>query len=271
MRLAEPPVASGAGRTSGPAPSGSSWFPFGTGDDARVRLVCLPHAGAGAGFYRSWGRGLPASIAACPVQPPGREKRRSEQPMTSAGEIVRLLTPELIRTVRPPYAIFGHSTGAPCAFEVIRELRRLGGPLPVHLFVAGRRAPGLPVMRTELAGLPPNELAAVLRRLGGTPEGVLANPYLLALLQPLLVADFAVNEDYDYRAGPPLPVPITAFASTSDHFADPAQVAGWRQETSAGFTQLVLEGGHFAIFEHSAVVYGRLAADLEKAAAIAEV
>ncbi|MFJ6167567.1 thioesterase II family protein [Micromonospora orduensis] len=258
---------SGAGRTSPASP----WFPFGTGDDARVRLVCLPHAGAGAGFYRGWGRGLPASTAACPVQPPGREKRRSERPMTSAGEIVRRLTPELIRTVRPPYAIFGHSTGALCAFEVIRELRRLGGPLPVHLFVGGRRAPDLPVPRTELAGLPPNELAAVLRRLGGTPEGVLASPDLLALLQPLLVADFAVNEEYDYRPEPPLPVPVTAFASTSDHFADPAQVAGWQRETSAGFTQLVLEGGHFAVFEHSAVVFGQLAADLEKAAAIAEV
>lgn len=183
--------------------------------------------------------------------------------MTSAVEMARQFAPDMIRMVRPPYAIFGHSTGALCAFEAVRETRRLGGPLPVHLFVAGRRAPSSPMIRTELAGLPANELAAVLRRLGGTPEDVLASPDMLELLQPLLVADFHVNEIYEHRAEPRLPIPITAFASTRDPFADPDQVAGWQQETSAGFTQLLLEGGHFAIFENSSVVLRRIAADLE--------
>jgi surfactin synthase thioesterase subunit len=165
--------------------------------------------------------------------------------------------------VRPPYALFGHSAGALCAFEVSREIRRLDGPMPVHLFVAGRRAPSIPPVRTELAGLSANELAGVLRRLGGTPEDVLANPLMLELLQPLLVADFQVNEVYSYRAEPRLPIPITAFASTRDHFADPGQVSSWRQETSARYIQLVLEGSHFAIFENASVVLGRIAADLE--------
>ena len=256
-------VRSGAGRSKNP------WFPFGTGEDASVRLLCLPHAGAGAGVYRTWGRGLPATIAACPVQPPGRETRRSEQPLTSAVEIARQLAPEVLRTVRPPYAVFGHSTGAVCAFEVVREIRRLNGELPVHLFVAGRRAPSIPMFRTELAGLAADELATVLRRLGGTPEEILAEPVMLELIQPLLVADFHVNEMYDYRAEPPLPIPVTAFAGTRDHFADPDQVAGWQKETSGRYAQLVLDGDHFAIFESSPVVLGRIAADL--AAAIAKV
>ena len=55
--------------------SRSPWLPFGTGDGARVRLVCLPHAGAGASSYRVWGRTLPADIGVCPVQLPGRENR----------------------------------------------------------------------------------------------------------------------------------------------------------------------------------------------------
>ncbi|BCB89734.1 thioesterase II family protein [Phytohabitans suffuscus] len=240
----------------------SPWFPFGTGEDAAVRLLCLPHAGAGASVYRAWGLGLPASVAACPVQPPGREKRRSERPMTSAVELARQLAPEIVRTVRPPYAMFGHSTGALCAFEVVREIRRLAGPPPVHLFVAGRRAPRIPMVRTDLA-VPPDELAAVLRRLGGTPEDVLADRSMLALIQPLLVADFHVNEIYDYRVEPRLTLPITAFAGTRDELADPDLVATWQQETSARYAQLVLDGSHFAIFENSSVVLRRIAADLE--------
>lgn len=183
--------------------------------------------------------------------------------MTSAEEIARQLAPEIITSVRPPYAIFGHSTGALCAFETSREIRRLDGPLPVHLFVSGRRAPSVPMVRTELAGLGVDELARLLRRLGGTPEYVLESQEMLAFLQPLLAADFQVNDMYSYRAEPRLPIPITAFAATRDHFAHADDVAGWRDETGAGYTQLVLEGSHFAIFDHAQSVLGQIAADLE--------
>jgi surfactin synthase thioesterase subunit len=183
-------------------------------------------------------------------------------PMTSARDLARQLAPEIIETVRPPYAIFGHSTGALCAFEVSREIRRLDGPLPVHLFVAGRRAPGIPMVRTELAGLPAGELAELLRQLGGTSESVLESPQMMRLLQPLLAADFQVNEMYTYSAEPPLPIPITAFASTRDPFALPDEVAGWQDETGAGYAQLVLEGSHFAIFDHAHAVLGQIAAAL---------
>lgn len=243
-------------------PADRRWFPFGTGTGAPVRLLCLPHAGAGAGLYRAWSRSLPEWVAGCPVQPPGREKRRAEPPVTSAVELGRQLAAEIIDLVRPPYAVFGHSTGALAAFEVSREIRRLGGPLPVHLFVAGRRAPAIAPIRTRLAGLSTDELASKLREMGGTPEDVLADPGLLELLRPLLVADFEVSEAYEYRPEPRLAIPITAFASTRDHFADPEQVGGWRHETSARFQRLVLDGGHFAIFEESSTVLGRIAEDL---------
>lgn len=256
-------VTSATGASAGQPRPGSPWFPFGTGDDAAVRVVCLPHAGAGASAYRAWSRGWPASMTACPVQPPGREKRWSELPVTSAQKMARQLAPEIITMMRPPYAIFGHSTGALCAFEVSREIRRLNGPLPVHLFVAGRRAPRIPMVRTEVAGLPADELAGLLRRLGGTPESVLENPEMLGLVQPLLAADFQVNEVYHYGAEPRLPIPITAFASTRDPFACPDQVAGWQEETDAGYTQRVLEGSHFAIFDHAPAVLAQIAADLQ--------
>lgn len=183
--------------------------------------------------------------------------------MTAAQEIARQLAPEIITMVRSPYAIFGHSMGALCAFEVIREIRHLDGPLPVHLFVACRPAPSIPMVRTELAGLPVDELAGLLRRLGGTLEYVLENPEMLGLFQPLLAADFQVNEVYKYRAEPRLPIPITAFACTRDHFARADDVAGWQDQTGAGYTQLMLEGNHFAIFDHARAVLGQIAVDLE--------
>jgi medium-chain acyl-[acyl-carrier-protein] hydrolase len=232
----------------------SPWLPFGTAPEARVRLLCLPHAGAGASVYRAWGAGFSDVVGVCPVQPPGREKRRGEEPFTDVGSIVSSLAPEVIEGISPPYAILGHSTGALCAFELAREIRRLAGPEPTQLFVAGRRAPQLPMDITVLSGLSGDELAAVLRRIGGTPEEVLGNHRLLRMIQPLLAADFAVNERYTYRPGPPLATPITAFAATDDMGADVGQMAAWERQTSAGFRLHTISGGHFAVFDQAAHV-----------------
>jgi surfactin synthase thioesterase subunit len=240
----------------------TSWLPFGTHPDAGCRLLCLPHAGAGASVYRTWGSGLAPGIRACPVQPPGRERRRHEPPLTTVWAISKLLSQEIIAHVGVPFAILGHSTGALCAFEVTRELRAVGGPLPVHLFVAGRPAPQIPVQRSNLGAISVGELADMLREMGGTPEELIADEGLVKRLQPLLAADFDVNECYDYRAEPPLSVPITAFAATDDDVASLEEMTAWREQTSAGFSMQVLSGGHFAIFDHAAAVHGQIAAAL---------
>jgi medium-chain acyl-[acyl-carrier-protein] hydrolase len=238
-----------------PEASKSPWLPFAVPPGAKIALLCLPHAGAGAGSYRAWGAGLAPLVGACPVQPPGREKRRHEAPIHSAAQYVHELAPEITARIQAPYAVFGHSTGAICAFELVREFRRLGWALPERLFVAGRRAPQLPMPHHRLAGLPIEELAEFLGTLGGTPPEVLADRELLLKRQPLLDADFRVNEEYVYHPQEPLPVPITAFASTQDEWATPDLMEGWAEHTRAGFELCTLSGGHFAIFEHSKTVH----------------
>jgi medium-chain acyl-[acyl-carrier-protein] hydrolase len=241
----------------------SQWIPFGTRPDTRIRLLCMPHAGAGATVYRRWTTGLPPWIGPCPIQPPGRERRRQEAPLTDVGTLVTQLAPEVMATIRPPYAIFGHSTGALCAYELIRELRRQGGTEPVHLFIAGRRAPQEPMERTPLRNLSVKDLATTLRQLGGTPEEVLADHEVLRMIRPALEADFRVNEEYAYRPGPPLDVPITAFAGTGDAGAEPARLAAWQDMTQAGFGLHELPGGHFAIFDHAPEVLRLITAALK--------
>ena len=240
----------------------SLWLPFGAHPDATVRLLCLPHAGAGASAFLSWGRGLPPEIGLCPVQPPGRDRRMSEEPFTCVQPLVRELAGEVVARVASPYAIFGHSTGALAAFELVREIRRLGAPGPVHLFVAGRRAPQLPIRRSELGRLSLQELADLLRKLGGTPPDLLADRDMLAMMQPLLAADFDVNEDYQFVAQDPLDIPITAFAGTSDAGADVAMMTAWREQTTTEFAIHPLDGGHFAIFDHASTVHSAITTTL---------
>jgi medium-chain acyl-[acyl-carrier-protein] hydrolase len=239
-------------------------LPFGADADGLTRLFCLPHAGAGASAYRLWGDGLAGRLAVVPVQPPGRETRRREPPEHAAGPLARMLADELVPVFDAgPYAVFGHSTGAVCAFELCREVRRRGGRPPEHLFVAGRRAPQLPEEWSGLGELDLPTLAAVLRHHGGTPGWVLRDEAMLRFLRPLLVADFAVSEEYVYRPEPPLELPLTAFAADADPRATVGQVAAWQAQTGAEFALHPLAGGHFAVLEQTAEVHEVIAAALK--------
>ena len=238
------------------------WFPLGIDPDARYRLFCLPHAGAGASNFYAWGKGLGPEISACPVQPPGRERRQREQPFTSVAPLAGELARTIAASVAGPFALFGHSTGALVVFETARELRRIRGPRPSWLFVSGRRAPQTPTEWHDVAAMELPEFSDFLRKLGGTPEGLLEDLDTLEYLQPLLAADFSVNERYAYTPEEPLDIPITAFAGVEDSGADVADMAPWELQTTAGFRLHPLEGGHFAVFDRAAEVHRAIGADL---------
>lgn len=240
----------------------SRWLPLGTYPDADIRLLCLPHAGAGATTFKAWGNTLDPRIRVVSVQPPGREKRRKETLFTDFRPLVHELVAEIARSITEPYALFGHSTGALCAFEAVRTLRASGGPTPVHLFVSGRRAPQLLMERDDLAAMSLPELADFLKHLGGTPDEVLADFAMLSALQPILAADFAVNQDYCHIPEPPLSIPVTAFAGIDDVDADGGLMEPWRDQTNGGFTLHELSGGHFAVFSRRAEVHACITADL---------
>ncbi|MBF9132815.1 thioesterase [Plantactinospora sp. S1510] len=235
-------------------------MPFGTGTrpPGAVRLVCLPHAGAGASVYRAWSQGLASTVVPVLAQPPGREGRSWDEPYRDAEALTADLVEALAPVFDEPFAVFGHSMGALLAFELVREIRRRGWPAPEHLFVAGRHAPHLAATSAPLYDVSDEELVAEMRGLGGTPEAVLNDPDLLATILPLLRADLSVNETYRYAPEPPLDVPVTAFAATADRRAGREGVAAWRAQTSCAFTLHVLPGDHFAVVRQAAFVHSRI-------------
>ena len=215
----------------------------------RMRLFCLPYAGGGAQIYRNYGQALPAEVEVCAVQLPGREKRFLEPALESVDAIVDKLAPVIAREGNLPYAFFGHSLGALVAFELVRRLRREGQPLPFRLFASGHRAPHAPDPDPPIRDLPDEEFIEELRGLNGTPQGVLDSPELLALVLPMLRADFTAAETYSYRGDAAIPCPITALGGSSDDMISLEALQGWGQHTSGDFEFHVLEGDHFFIHQ----------------------
>jgi len=211
----------------------------------RLRLFCLPFAGGGAQIYRNYARMLPPGIEVCAVQLPGRERRFGEPAIASVDEIVARMLPVMRQQTDLPYAVFGHSLGALVGFELSRGMRAAGLPLPVHLIVSAHRGPQLPDLDPPIHELPDPEIIAELTKLNGTPPEVFESAELMDLMLPLLRADFAASETYAYRDEPPLACPITAMGGDSDPLVSPAQIDGWRDQTSQQFDSHILDGDHF--------------------------
>ncbi|WP_176308815.1 thioesterase [Micromonospora sp. NBS 11-29] len=238
-----------------------NWFvSTGSRPEAPVRLFCLPYAGAGASAFRRWPAAFGPDVEVLPVQLPGRENRITEDPRFTVAEVADAIAARADR----PYAIYGHSMGGRLGFEVVRELRRTGRALPLRLYVGGARAPHV-TASGPFDGLSRADDAELLRRLddgGGLPAELLDHPELVELLLPVLRADLGRVDDYRHVPGEPLPVPIVAFAGTTDRAVSRAQHAAWAEHTAAGFTLHELPGGHFFLHDRLAELVALIRADL---------
>jgi len=210
---------------------------------SKVVLYCLPHAGAGAVAFHGWQSALGSAVRVEAVRLPGREARLAENDPTPDPLAIAA---RIAAEVDGPYAIFGHSMGALLGFEAVRELRRLGAPMPLRLFVSAARPPGTP-LDVLYSPMPDEEFLAAIGDMGGMPPEVAAHEELRAVFLPILRADTAWLEAYRPADEPPLPVPIVALCGQDDTVAGPGLMAGWAAHSAVGYSQFLFPGGHFYV------------------------
>jgi medium-chain acyl-[acyl-carrier-protein] hydrolase len=218
--------------------------------DAAVRLVCLPHAGAGAASFNRWLDLFPPALAPVRVQLPGREDVASAPPLRRVHEAVDALSPQLAGLIDRPVALYGHSMGALVGFELARALSVAGTP-PVHLFVSGRRAPNLRARRPTIHQLPDDEFLAALEEMGGA---VSRSPAFQRYALRLTKADLELSEEYTYQPEPRLHCPITVFYGTEDPIVDLDEAEAWKEQTDSAFAIHTFPGDHFFHQRHRAAI-----------------
>lgn len=216
---------------------------------ARLRLICFPYAGGGSMIYRNWAEHLPEDVELCCAQLPGRESRIREPFYHRVEPLVEAIAEAIPPYLDKPFVFFGHSMGALISYELARLLKERSNIQPAALFVSARRAPQVPNTETPMHDLPEGEFLEELKRLNGTPQEVLNSPELLEMIQPLLRADFAVCETYDFKQGALLDCPISAFGGLKDIEVPREKLEPWREQTTSYFVLRMLPGDHF--FLHS--------------------
>ncbi|MBD0844199.1 thioesterase II family protein [Streptomyces sp. TRM68416] len=210
---------------------------------ARVRLVCFPHAGGSASWFHPMSRALTPDVEVLAVQYPGRQERRLEPSFADIAEAAERIVGELSPWRDGPLALFGHSMGATIAYEVALRLEAAGRG-PVMLFASGRRAPSR-VRNEHIHELPDSGLLAELKEMSGTDMSLLDDPDLRALVLPTLRSDYRAAETYRHREGDRVDCPVLALTGDRDPRADVEDVAAWREHTKGDFDMRVFSGGHF--------------------------
>jgi surfactin synthase thioesterase subunit len=244
------------------AAEGDAWIRcFHPAPDRSVRLVCFPHAGGSASFYFPVSAALHPEVEVLAVQYPGRQDRRTEEPIDDiprlADRVFAALQPRL--GDRP--AFFGHSMGAIVAFEVARRMAREDGSAPARLVLSGRRAPSR--RRDERMHLrDENGIIAELKSLSGTASGLLDDEEMRRMILPAIRSDYRAIETYAYTPGPPLSCPITVFTGDQDPQVTLDEARAWHEHTTGGFDLDVFGGGHFYLTARPAEVIARLSAVL---------
>ncbi|MEO8062858.1 MAG: alpha/beta fold hydrolase [Pseudomonadota bacterium] len=242
----------------------SPWFiRFKQNPSASIRLFCLHCAGGSASEFRNWPSHLPGHFELFAIQLPGREGRVREAFIAKMDDLIGGMVDAIAPFLDKPYAIFGHSFGALCAFEAIRELRRRGLRQPVLFVPAGRRPPHVEKKKPAIASLPREQFIEELRKdFGDHIRHVLDSVELQEVFIPQIHADFALSEAYSFRTEDPLDCPVTAFAGVDEDELENDELDAWALHTRRGFHSRRFPGDHFFVRESQRLVIDSMAQEI---------
>jgi pyochelin biosynthetic protein PchC len=221
------------------------------------RLVCFPHAGGSASFFRPLSAALAPAVEVLAAQYPGRQDRLAEPVLTHIGALADRLADAVAARPAAPTTFFGHSMGSLVGYETARRLERRGTVL-TRLYVSGRRPPDRPGPEDNMHTRDDAGVLAEVRALGGPGAAMLDDPQLLELSMPAIRGDYAAVETYVHAPGPPLTCSLTALVGDRDPQVTVAEARGWAAHTAGRFDLRTFPGGHFYLTVNAEAVRAML-------------
>ncbi|MFF1902939.1 thioesterase II family protein [Kitasatospora sp. NPDC058218] len=231
--------------------------------DSPVRLVCFPHAGGSAGFYRPVATRFSPGVDVIALQYPGRQDRRREPCVGDIGTLADLITDQLLTLDERPTVLFGHSMGAVLAFETAWRLEQQGAHAPKAVIASGRRGPS--TTRTETVHrLGDDGILAEIRLLDGTQAQLLGDDEILRMALPALRADYRAIETYRCPPDRRLRCPLTVLTGQDDPRTSLAEARAWQHHSTGPFRLRVFPGGHFFLTDRQTAVNDEIARELDR-------
>lgn len=226
------------------------WFVrFSRSSSPSLRLFCFPFAGSSASVFRSWIDNLPEEVEVLAIQLPGRENRLGERCMRDMDEIVENLEFEIDSCLDQPFVFFGHSLGSLIAYELLRRVEAGARHRAELFFASGGPAPHTRVARAEPLRLTQDQILQDLQKISQAHSELLENREALALMLPMLQADFEIYTNYRYRETAPLQSPIVVIRGETDAYITHQSQMEWKCHTDSQFSFNTIPGPHLFMLD----------------------
>ncbi|MGW3117781.1 thioesterase II family protein [Streptomyces sp. NPDC001107] len=235
-------------------------------ENAALRLLIVPHAGAGAASGLAFAGHAPDDWLVATARLPGRESRIREAVPELPG-----LVADVVATIRAlpgtaPLIVVGVCSGAVIGLDAVREIERSGDGTVAGFVVVSQWAVNErpdPARRLLRDTDDPAEVLAVLQDFGGVPETLAAQDEMLRLLLPAIVADMRAVEDYVADpATAAVNCPLLALFGDEDELCPEERTAGWSLFSEATRT-VWLPGGHLLLADEPAQLVEAIADHLD--------
>ena len=231
-----------------------------TAGSGRPTVLCVPHAGAGAGGYSRWGAILEPVADFTIVRLPGREDLCFVDPLATLSEITTAIASDLAGRAPGPIVLYGHCTGGLLAYELAHTLRAAGHTVD-RLVVSSAPRPGTTPPDQYLHRLGDDGLKAYMVGFAGGGADEVdeeVDDELWELVEPAIRADLVAAELGQYTPDP-LDVPVAAIRGRHDDIIPIGNTRRWAECTSAGFELVELDCGHAMLDTRPAELAGELA------------
>ena len=216
-----------------------------------MRLICFPHAGGSASFFRSWADLIPRGMELLAVRYPGREDRILDPLANTMADVASPLSQACTALDDAPLAFFGHSMGAAVAHDVARRIDPLMTIRLAGLFVSGYAGPGYDQGRRDPSKLSDGDLIEDMQVLGGTDPDVFVKAELKQLYLPIFRADYQLIARHRISSADIINAPVVAYYGDHDEDLDEESVSAWSTVTKSSFTARRFSGGHFYLLDYS--------------------
>ncbi len=200
--------------------------------ESTVNCFVFPYSGAGVALFASWKQLFAeknVGLFACKL--PGREERLQEPLRTDLVLLAKEIAQAILTSgaVHRPVVLVGFSMGALLAFEVARELRKLGVKIAL-LFAGAARAPNGRWPRGKLHRLKNDDdfICQLNKLYNAIPQAVIADSSARQVLLPIIRADLSLFETYKYLPETPLDCELITLAGTEDTVVQAKHIAPWR-------------------------------------------
>nr|AQS99303.1 type I polyketide synthase [Gambierdiscus excentricus] len=228
-----------------------------------LRAYCLPFASGSASLFMPWAEAGDGAVEVVALELPGRGARADEALPRSETEDEALLASfgdALLADLRgAQYVLVGCSMGGGLCVELALRLAERGAPLPLALYVAGRKPPALDPASIRAITMSDEALAEY----AFAPPEVASSREFREHVVPLLRADLEIDARCERRlseacaAGRRLPpgVGLELFCGTNDTVAPWAEAPGWQRFAEELVGVHYYPGGHEFMQEHRPLLH----------------